>query len=71
MDAPGPSLRELFNRTKAKQDDLGNHDPRSGEYKKMLQSMADDLRRCHELVDQRALFSVNEQVEDIATQDIQ
>jgi len=71
MDAPEPSLKELFNNAKTSQDELDSLDPRSAAYKKTLQSTIDSLQRCRRLVQQLSLFSTNEDVEDISTQDLQ
>jgi len=71
MDAPEPSLKELFNSAKTSQDDLDSLDPRSANFKGALQSIIDSLRRCRQLIQQLSLFSTNEEVEDVSTQDLQ
>lgn len=70
-DAPEPSLRELFKDAKKSQDELEGLDPRSGHFKSTLQSILDKLQRCRKLIQQLSLFSTNEEVEDISTQDLQ
>ncbi|KIV87405.1 hypothetical protein PV11_02953 [Exophiala sideris] len=71
MDAPEGSLKELYNDAKTHQDGLDSLDPRSSAFKTTLQSIIDNLQRCQELVQQLSLFSTNEEVEDISTQDLQ
>jgi hypothetical protein len=71
MDLGEPSLKELFNRTKTQQDDLDNLEPQSAAFSATLASLSQSLERCRELIQQLALFSPNEEVEDIATQDLQ
>ena len=66
-----PSLRRLFNQAKNQQDELDSLDPRSANFKDTLQSIIDNLQQCHQLMQQLSLFSTNEEVEDIATQDLQ
>jgi len=71
MDAPEGSLKELYNDAKTHQDGLDSLDPRSSAFKTTLQSIIDNLQRCQELVQQLSLFSTNEEVEDVSTQDLQ
>lgn len=71
MDSPEPSLKELFNKSKEQQDDLEALDPQSAEFKRTLQSINDTLEKCQQLIQQLSIFSTNEEVEDISTQDLQ
>lgn len=71
MDNPEPSLKELFNRSKEQQDDLEGLDPQSSDFKRTLQSINDSLEKCQQLIQQLSIFSTNEEVEDISTQDLQ
>ncbi len=65
-----PSLRGLFNRAKNQQEELDSLDPRTGKFRDTLQAIIDNLQRCRQLIQQLALFSPNEEVEDISTQDL-
>ena len=65
-----PSLNGLFNQAKAQQDELDSLDPRSAKFKDTLQAIIDNLQACQQLIQQISLFSVNEEVEDISTQDL-
>lgn len=71
MDHPEPSLRELFNQAKTRQDELDAIDPRSETFRESLRSIIDDLQQCQQLIRKISLFSTNEEVEDISTQDLQ
>ena len=66
-----PSLSNLFNQAKTGQDELDSLDPRSAKFKHTLQAIVDNLQRCRQLIRQLAIFSTNEEVEDISTQDLQ
>ncbi|KIW21493.1 hypothetical protein PV08_02073 [Exophiala spinifera] len=70
-EASEPSLKETYNEAKLRQTQLDSLDPRSSSYKDTLQSIIDNFERCRQLIRQLALFSPNEEVEDIATQDLQ
>ncbi|OAL37668.1 hypothetical protein AYO20_03175 [Fonsecaea nubica] len=71
MDTPEPSLKVLFNQAKKQQEDLDGLDPRSANFKHTLQSIIDNLEQCRKLIQDLSLFSTNEEVEDISTQDLQ
>ncbi|KAI1624635.1 TAP42-like protein [Exophiala viscosa] len=71
MDTSEPSLKGLYNEAKSQQEGLDDLDPRSSAFKTTLQSIIDNFRRCQELIQQLSLFSKNEEVEDISTQDLQ
>lgn len=71
MEASEPGLKETYNEAKTRQNQLDALDPRSPSYKDTLQSIIDNFERCRQLIRQLALFSPNEEVEDIATQDLQ
>lgn len=66
-----PSLKELFNKAKNQQDDLDSLDPRTATFQNTLKSITDGLERCRQLIQQLSLFSTNEEVEDISTQNLQ
>lgn len=66
-----PSLRELFNKAQNQQDDLDSLDPRTSSFQNTLKSITDSLERCRQLIQQLSLFSPNEEVEDISTQNLQ
>lgn len=65
------SLSSLFKQAKTGQDDLDTLDPRSDDFKTLLASCLSILKQCSQLVDQLALFSTNEDLEDISTNNIQ
>lgn len=65
------SLGDLFKSAKAIQEDLDVLDPRSVEFKQLLQSTISTLQQCQTLVDRLALFSTNEDLDDISTNDVQ
>jgi len=71
MDTSEPSLKGLYSDAKSQQEGLDSLDPRSSAFKTTLQSIISSLRRCQELIQQLSLFSKNEEVEDISTQDLQ
>ena len=70
-DASEPSLNALFSQAKNGQDELDSLDPRSSTFKLTLPSILGNLQRCRQLIRQLAIFSTNEEVEDISTQDLQ
>ena len=65
------SLSELFEAAKSNQEDLDTLDPRSDDFKQLLQSSIASLKQCQDLIDRLALFSSNEDLEDIATTNLQ
>lgn len=65
------SLSELFKTAKSNQEDLDTLDPRSEDFKQLLQSSIASLKQCQDLIDRLALFSSNEDLEDIATTNLQ
>ena len=65
------SLNDLFKEAKASQEDLDTLDPRSDDFKDLLASCVSTLQECSQLVDQLALFSTNEDLDDISTSNIQ
>jgi len=71
METSEPSLKGLYHDAKTHQNELDSLDPRSSTFKTTLQSIIDNLQRCQELIQQLSLFSKNEEVEDISTQDLQ
>ena len=71
QNGPDASLRELFRQAKQQQTELDNLDPRSLQHKEALQSAISILQRCRQLVGQNAMFSTNEDLEDLTTPDIQ
>ncbi|KIW64598.1 hypothetical protein PV04_09521 [Phialophora macrospora] len=66
-----PSLGALFKQAKDQQDELEGLDPRTAQFKDTLQSIIHSLELCRQLIQQLSLFSTNEEVEDISTQDLQ
>jgi immunoglobulin-binding protein 1 len=71
MDTSGATLRDQFATARRQQEDLSQLDPRSGEYKDNLQQAISGYEECRMSIAQLALFSKNEEVDDISTQDIQ
>ena len=72
MDEPQEtSLRETFDQAKYNQDYLQNVDPRSDEFRDHLEAAVSGLVRCLRLIKALSLFSPNEELEDISTQNLQ
>lgn len=71
MEPSELSLKELFIEAKARQAELEHLDPRADVFSHTLQSIIVGLERCRQLIQQLSLFSRNEEVEDISTQDLQ
>lgn len=65
------NLQSLFLSAKQKQEQLIQFDPRSDSYKELLHGVMVELAKCRDLVTRSAMFSVNEEIDDISTQDIQ
>lgn len=71
METSDNSLKELFLRTKSQQDELELLEPQSVAFKTSLQSIIDNLEQCRLLIQKLSIFSSNEEVEDISTNDLQ
>ena len=71
MDDSGSTLRELFAGARRRQDDLSQLDPRSDEHRGVLRQTIADYEACRVSISRVALFSTNEEADDIATQDLQ
>lgn len=71
MEIPESSLKELFNRSREQHGDLESLDPQSAEFKHTLQSLNNTLERCQQLIQQLSIFSTNEEIEDVSSQDLQ
>ena len=68
MDASGASLREIFSSAKGKQEEL---DSGTARYQEMLQATISAFEECRKLISKLAVFSPNEEIEEISTQDLQ
>jgi immunoglobulin-binding protein 1 len=68
MDVSGSSLRELYSSAKSRQEEI---DSSSGAHQEILQSAISAFEECRNLIAKLAIFSSNEEVEDISTQDLQ
>jgi TAP42-like family len=68
MDVSSSSLRELYSSAKSKQEEI---DSGSATHQEILQSAISAFEECRNLVAKLAVFSSNEEVEDISTQDLQ
>ena len=68
MDVSGSNLRELYSAAKGKQEEI---DSGSATHQEILQSAISAFEECRNLVAKLAVFSSNEEVEDISTQDLQ
>jgi immunoglobulin-binding protein 1 len=68
MDESGVSLRELFSSAKAKQEEL---DSGAAGHQEMLQSTISAFEECRNLISKLAIFSPNEEIEDISTPNLQ
>lgn len=71
METSDSSLKELFVRTKSQQDELELLEPQSEAFKTSIQSIIDSLEKCRQLIQKLSIFSSNEEVEDISTNDLQ
>jgi immunoglobulin-binding protein 1 len=71
MEGGERSLKDHFHDAKAKQDELDRLDLRTGVYQETMRSILSNLQRCRELIQQLSIFSINEEAEDISTQDLQ
>ena len=71
MSESGGNLQALFLSAKQKQEQLTQLDPRSDIYKELQHAIMLELVQCRDLVTRTAMFSVNEDVDDISTQEIQ
>src|SRR5947209_1422258 len=67
MDVSGSSLRELYSSAKSKQEEL---DSGSAAHQEILQSAISAFEECRKLIVKLAVFSSNEEAEDISTQDL-
>jgi immunoglobulin-binding protein 1 len=65
------SLRQTFDQVKQKQQELDNLDPQSAAFKHVLQSAIQSLERCQKLIVDLSVFSPNEELEDVSTQNMQ
>lgn len=65
------NLQALFLSAEQKQEKLNQLDPRSDVYKELQRDNMLELIACRDLIARAAMFSVNEELEDISTQDIQ
>jgi|SRR2546423_10344730 len=68
MDASDSSLRQLFSSARAKQEELESG---TATYRENLQSTISAYEECRQLITKLAIFSPNEDVEDVSTQDLQ
>jgi hypothetical protein len=70
MSNSGLTLQALFLSAKQKQEQLSHVDPRSDTYKELQRGIMLELVECRILVTRTSMFSVNEDIDDISTQDI-
>lgn len=70
MSASGLTLQALFLSAKQKQEELSHGDPRSDAYHEIQRGLMQELMECRNLLTRTSMFSVNEEIEDISTQDI-
>lgn len=70
MSNSGLTLQALFLSAKKKQEQLNRIDPGSETYKELQHATISELKECQNLVTRTAMFSVNEEIDDISTQDI-
>jgi immunoglobulin-binding protein 1 len=68
MDVSGSTLRELYSSAKSKQEEI---DSSSATHQEILQSAISAFGECRNLIAKLAVFSSNEEIEDISTQDLQ
>lgn len=65
------TLRNLFATAKEAQEQLDMLDARTEEYKAKLRATVSSYEECQKLVVQASMFSPNEEVDDIASGDLQ
>ena len=70
MSSSGLTLQALFLSAQKKQEQLNHIDPGSETYKELQHATISELKDCQNLVTRTAMFSVNEEIDDISTQDI-
>jgi immunoglobulin-binding protein 1 len=64
------SLRETFDLVKQKQQQLDIMDPQSAIFKDNLQFAIQNLEHCQKMIKDLSIFSPNEELEDISTQNL-
>ena len=69
MDTSGTNLM-IFSTAKSKQAELDLLDPRTDGYRESLRSSIAALEECRELISRLAIFSPNEEIEDVSSEDI-
>ena len=65
------SLQQSFDRVKQIEQSLASLDPRSDFFRQSQQQVMHDLERCRSLISNLSIFSPNEELEDISTQNLQ
>lgn len=70
MNNSDRTLQALFLSAKQKQEQLRLVDPRSDNHKELQRDIMLELVECRNMVTRTSMFSVNEDIEDISTQDI-
>lgn len=70
MSTSGLTLQALFLSAKQKQEQLSHVDPRSDAHQELQHGIMLELLECRNLVSRTSMFSENEDIEDISTQDI-
>ncbi len=70
-DTQDTSLKQAFAQAKYNQQSLDNLDPRSLQFRSIIDSAIQQLQACQKLIQDISLFSPNEELEDISTQNIQ
>lgn len=65
------SLRETFDQAKSDQQTLEKLDPRSDEFRAHLEAAISSFVRCLKFIRDLSVFSPNEELEDISTQNLQ
>lgn len=70
-EADDRSLREIYQQVRILRNQLIEHDSRSSAYKDLLVSLTRDLEQCQRLISDLSIFSPNEDLEDLSTQNLQ
>ena len=71
MGSTEANLRETFEQAKSQQQILDKLDSTDGEYGLILQASIRNLEEAQAKVSQLSTFSLNEEIEDVSTSDIQ
>jgi immunoglobulin-binding protein 1 len=70
-DSQDVSLREAFDQAKQSQQEIDGLEPRSAAFRHSLESAIQSLVTCQRMIKDLSVFSPNEDLEDVSTQNLQ